>query len=84
MKACRGYFQLKNGLMVGNTSNGVRSLVMNFGEDEQTTAIREEVTVNSEEFAPAAGWYTLDGRKLGKQPTKKGMYIHNGKKVAVK
>jgi surface protein len=26
-------------------------------------------------------WYTLDGRKLNGQPTKKGVYIHNGKTI---
>ena len=26
-------------------------------------------------------WYTLDGRKLDGEPTAKGVYIHNGKKV---
>ena len=31
-----------------------------------------------------SGWYTLDGRKLDKQPTKKGLYIHNGRKVVIK
>ena len=30
------------------------------------------------------GWYTLDGRKLYKQPTAKGLYIVNGHKVAIK
>jgi hypothetical protein len=39
--------------------------------------------VKSEEFAPAQ-WYTVDGRKLQGKPTKKGMYILNGKKVVVK
>ena len=29
-------------------------------------------------------WYTLDGRKLNAQPTKKGLYIVNGKKVVIK
>ena len=29
-------------------------------------------------------WYTLDGRKLDKQPTAKGVYIVNGKKVVIK
>ena len=29
-------------------------------------------------------WYSLDGRKLDAQPTKKGMYIHNNKKVIIK
>ena len=30
------------------------------------------------------GWYTLDGRILNERPTVKGLYIHNGKKVAIK
>jgi len=29
-------------------------------------------------------WYTLDGRKLSGKPAQKGVYIANGKKVAVK
>ena len=29
-------------------------------------------------------WYTLDGRKLDKQPTTKGLYINNGKKTVIK
>ena len=28
-------------------------------------------------------WYTIDGRKLFGKPTKKGVYIHNGKKAIV-
>ena len=31
-----------------------------------------------------ADWYTLDGRKLKGRPAGKGVYIRNGKKVAVK
>jgi hypothetical protein len=29
-------------------------------------------------------WYTLDGRKLTQQPTQKGIYINNGRKIMVK
>ena len=29
-------------------------------------------------------WYTLDGRKLGSEPTCKGVYIYKGKKVIIK
>ena len=29
-------------------------------------------------------WYTLDGQKLSKHPTRKGLYIQNGKKVVIK
>ena len=29
-------------------------------------------------------WYTLDGRRLNKKPTQKGVYIMNGRKVVIK
>ncbi|MBQ7420687.1 MAG: leucine-rich repeat protein [Prevotella sp.] len=32
----------------------------------------------------AAAWYTLDGVRLNAEPTQKGVYIKNGKKVVVK
>jgi len=50
---------------------------------DDATAISEKVIVNSEEFATAT-WYDLNGRKLDGAPTKKGVYILNGKKVVVK
>lgn len=30
------------------------------------------------------GWYALDGQKLNKKPTRKGIYLQNGKKVVIK
>ena len=51
--------------------------------DSGTTGVSEMVRVNSEEFVTAQ-WYTLDGRKLDAIPTKKGLYILNGKKVVIK
>ena len=42
----------------------------------------EKGIVNSEKFATAT-WYDLNGRKVA-APTKKGIYIMNGKKVVVK
>ncbi len=29
------------------------------------------------------GWFTLDGRRLGTQPTQRGLYIHNGQKCFI-
>ena len=29
-------------------------------------------------------WYTLDGVRLSGKPSRKGIYINNGKKVAIK
>jgi hypothetical protein len=38
-------------------------------------------TVISDEPTTASGTYTLDGRRIEGQPTQKGVYIVNGKKV---
>ncbi len=51
--------------------------------DGETTGVSEELRVKSEKFATAT-WYDLNGRKLQKAPTTKGLYILNGKKVVVK
>jgi len=56
--------------------------VLDFGESE-TTSLNEELRVKNEEFATAQ-WYTLDGRRINGQPTAKGVYIVNGKKVIIK
>jgi hypothetical protein len=74
MKGFRAYFQVKG------LAAGARAFSMNLGDGE-TTSISEELRVESEEFAPATECYTLDGRKLQGQPTQKGVYIVNGKKV---
>ena len=29
-------------------------------------------------------WYTLDGRRINGKPSEKGIYINNGKKIAIK
>ncbi|MBP5714820.1 MAG: InlB B-repeat-containing protein [Prevotella sp.] len=42
-------------------------------------------TTNLTNFTNAAdAWYSLDGRRLSGQPTKKGMYLNNGKKIIIK
>ena len=46
---------------------------------EDTTGIAP-VGVDSE----SGEWYTLQGLKIGKKPTTKGVYIHNGRKVVIK
>jgi hypothetical protein len=50
---------------------------------DETTGVSEKGIVNSEEFATAT-WYDLNGRKLDKMPTKKGIYVNNGRKFVVK
>ena len=55
-------------------------------DDGETTSLSEELRVKSEEPATAADavWYTLDGRQLNAQPSRKGIYVRNGKKFIVK
>ena len=82
----RAYFQLLGDLTAGEPtspqSSHVRAFNLNFGDDE-TTGI---ISVHDSGFMVngSAAWYTLDGRRLDGQPTAKGLYIHGGKKVAIK
>jgi hypothetical protein len=46
---------------------------------EPTGIETAEVTGNVQETM--TGWYDLNGRRLQGQPTAKGLYIHQGKKV---
>ncbi len=58
---------------------GTRSLTVVF--DESPTGID---TLNSYKLDGNADWYDLLGRKLQGKPTKKGLFIKNGKKVVIK
>ena len=78
----RAYFQLAEGITAGEPASLVRAFNLNFGDDEATGIISVHdsgFTVNGSD-----AWYTLDGRRLDGQPTAKGLYIHGGKKVAIK
>ena len=73
----RAYFML-HGITVGNASNQAHSFVLNFGDETDGIAgvISNDVKTN--------GWFTIDGRRLNGEPTEKGIYIHQGRKVVVK
>jgi hypothetical protein len=51
---------------------------------DETTSLSEKGKVNSEKFATAVDWYSLDGRKVNGSPSTKGLYIVNGRIVVVK
>ncbi len=57
------------------TSADTLRLVSRSGEIDTTTG---KMTFDSE------AWYTLDGVRLSGKPSTKGIYINNGKKVAIK
>ena len=85
VNAFRGYFQLKNGLTASENAsqvsgNEVKAFVLNFGDGE-TTGI-ESLTPNpSPNGEGSEYWYSIDGRRLQGEPTQKGVYIRNGKKI---
>ena len=74
MKGFRGYF-------VMHEAAGAREFIMNFGEGE-TTGIIPIRTENGS--STAEGIFDLQGRRVNGQPTQKGVYIKNGKKVVMK
>ena len=84
VNAFRAYFQLNNGLTCGDPTNpnAARAITLNFGDSSEAQGIgHTEITEITEK---AGAWYDMQGRKLQGQPTKKGLYIHGGKKVVVK
>ena len=50
----------------------------------ETTAIGEIDTKTGKMTFDSEAWYTLDGVRLSGKPSTKGIYINNGKKVAIK
>ena len=50
----------------------------------ETTAIGTLDTTTGEVTFDSEAWYTLDGVRLSGQPSTKGIYINNGKKVVIK
>ena len=50
----------------------------------ETTAIGTLDTKTGELSFDSEAWYTLDGVRLSSKPSTKGIYINNGKKVAIK
>jgi hypothetical protein len=73
VNAFRGYVQL-----AADVPDASAKVFVDFGDGEPT-AIE---SVESGELK-VESWYTLDGRKLDGEPTEKGVYIVNGKKVAI-
>jgi hypothetical protein len=67
----------------GGGNSGIRQRTISIDFDG-TTGIRDIEYEPSNTDPSAGAWFTLDGRKLDKAPTKKGIYIHNGKKEVVR
>jgi hypothetical protein len=74
--ACRAYFQL-------SPNANVREFVLNFDGSAEDTGIIS-ISKESRSQGVADAWYSVDGVKLDGKPTRKGLYIHGGRKVVVK
>ena len=77
INAFRAYFQLKDG-------SAARTIRMDLGEDEETTEIDDAQCLKYKEQGINSEWYSLDGRRLTGEPTKKGVYVINGTKHVIK
>ncbi len=53
-------------------------------EDENVTDVEVVEAEKGETLKAADVWYTIDGRRLIRQPAKKGIYINNGRKLVVR
>lgn len=77
MKAFRAYFDFLD-VLTDKTASGARMLL---SFDEETTSIQNPKFIIRNNTSE---WYTLDGRKLDKKPTAKGVYVKDGRKVVIK
>ena len=78
MMGYRAYFSFYDVLEEMEDINSSR-VYINFPDGEPTTIVSTE-----EKSMMVNAWYTLDGRKLSVEPTTKGLYICNGKKIVIK
>ena len=83
----KAFVFVKNAIEVGpnkawlsvNTGEPSARITLVFSDDETTKIANTNITNITN-----GNWYDLNGRKLDKMPTKKGVYIMNGRKVVIK
>ena len=79
INAFRSYFQLNDDLTVGDPAASVKAFNLSFGENEPLSIINCQLSIGEAD----SSWYDLNGRQLSSRPTKRGLYINNGKIKAV-
>lgn len=84
VNACRGYFQLRGDIVAGTpiSADQMAASAFYLNLDEDATGISS--IQQSTSITQTRDWYTLDGRRLNRKPTTKGIYIHDGKKFVIK
>jgi len=73
-----GVYAIEHGVGIAALVQQVGDVTLDYDEGTPTKVGHTEITDKAD------AWYTIDGVKLDGKPTKKGLYIKNGKKVAVK
>ncbi len=66
----------------GDSTSYVHEMKFLDGEEDDATSLNEELRKKNEDLS--GSWYSLDGLKLLGKPAQKGIYIHNGKKEAIR
>lgn len=77
LKACRAYF-----IFTTDAGAGTNDFTFDIDFGDSITGIGEPPALKSQTSTPF--WYTLDGRRLSGEPTRKGIYLNNGRKVVIK
>lgn len=78
LRSCRAHF------MIPTTSSGIRAMMdfdIDFDNEEVTAIANLKSQISS--LKPES-WYTLTGMKLDGKPTQRGIYLHNGRKEAIR
>ena len=83
--AQRAYFKIGNGAALARQ---LTAFNFGFGDGSEETGIvslskESGIQGNNPKFLNSLDYYTLDGVRLDRKPTRKGLYIHGGKKVVV-
>ena len=79
VNAFRAYFLVDSSDAGASESEDVRSIYLNFGDDEPSV-VRD---IDNGQWKTDNVVYDLNGRKVN-APLKKGIYIRNGRKVVIK
>ena len=87
MKA--GKFFLENGEYVSGGTPTPAPAMLRIVRGSSTNTTRVDEIIDNSQLSTSGSqlsdeYYTLDGQKLSKKPTRKGIYIQNGKKLIVK
>lgn len=78
LHSCRAHF------MIPTTSSGIRAMMdfdIDFDNEEVTAIANLKSQISS--LKPES-WFTLQGVKLDSKPTQRGIYLHNGRKEAIR